>query len=57
MTRILALRTPVAARALRRRALHQALRAAAEALGRLVPARALCRDAELAPEWFKYPPI
>jgi hypothetical protein len=38
-------------------ALHRALRAAADALDRLVPPRVFARDAELLPEWFKYPPI
>jgi hypothetical protein len=38
-------------------ALHQLLRAAADAFDRLVPPRALARDAKLPPEWFKYPPV
>jgi hypothetical protein len=38
-------------------ALHRLLRAAADAFDRLVPPRALARDAKLPPEWFKYPPV
>ena len=33
------------------------LRRVADALDRLLPQPPLDRDAELPPEWFKYPPI
>jgi hypothetical protein len=37
--------------------LRRTLQAIANALHRLLPPQPLTRETELAPEWFKYPPI
>jgi len=37
--------------------LRRTLQAVAGALDRLVPPHPVNREVELAPEWFKYPPI
>ena len=37
--------------------LRRTLQAVAGALDRLLPPHSLNREVELAPEWFKYPPI
>jgi hypothetical protein len=39
------------------RSMHPVLHAVLSMLDRLVPSGATYRDAELPPDWFKYPPI
>jgi hypothetical protein len=53
----LAARTTLVAEEPWRAVLRRTLQAVAGALDRLVPPHPLDREAELPPEWFKYPPI
>jgi len=41
----------------RKAVFRRTLQAVAGALDRLLPPHSLNREVELAPEWFKYPPI
>ena len=50
-------RTTLVAEELRKAVLRRTLQAVAGALDRLLPPHSLNREVELAPEWFKYPPI
>ena len=53
----LAARTTIVAEEPWKAVLRRTLQAVAGALDRLVPPHPVNREVELAPEWFKYPPI